>query len=375
MFRNFFDGFLVDLGELEGDYRFAQLKSDIKQSLLQMFIIAISILALLGVDAVLFKDYPELFRSMVIWRVGYVLVTILFGAAVYRAEKVRIYDRLMLGWMFFTVLFFLLFNFTRPANYVTTAFDIIVLFAIYLLSPLRIKYTVALAIGFSLGTIYIDHVIKTGMDWAALSVSAYALFIANLLGLISVLQIQSYRRKSFKAYIEEKDAREMVAYLANIDPLTKSLTRRQFMNISESEFRRFLRYHRALSILILDADRFKVINDTYGHHAGDLVLRSLSLVAMEQKRAQDTFGRLGGEEFGLLMPETHIEQALVVAERIRHVWEKSPVNLDGELITSTISIGLAEALETDHSIEDIMRRADRLLYKAKESGRNQVATK
>ncbi|HSQ38715.1 MAG TPA: GGDEF domain-containing protein, partial [Anaerolineales bacterium] len=191
-------------------------------------------------------------------------------------------------------------------------------------------------------------------------------------GWISVLQMQTYRRKSFQAFIDEKDAKEMVAYLANIDPLTKSLTRRQFLSIAESEFRRFQRYHRPLSIMILDADRFKKINDTYGHHAGDLALRSLSLVAMEQKRAQDTFGRLGGEEFALLLPETPLDRAVVVAERIRLVWEASPVNLDGHLIRSTMSIGVAEAASTDESLEDLLRRADRLLYKAKQSGRNRV---
>ena len=144
------------------------------------------------------------------------------------------------------------------------------------------------------------------------------------------------------------------------------------MNIAENEFLRFQRYHRPLSILILDADHFKQINDTYGHHAGDIALRSLSLVTMEQKRAQDTFGRLGGEEFGLLMPETTLDQALVVAERVRHMWDSSPVNLDGELIRSTMSIGVAGALSTDRSFEDLLRRADRMLYKAKKSGRNRI---
>ena len=211
-----------------------------------------------------------------------------------------------------------------------------------------------------------------GDDPILLSIAVLAQTVAHVLGWISTLQTQTYRRKFFQAYIDEKDAKEMVAYLANIDPLTKSLTRRQFMNIAESEFRRFQRYRRPLSILILDADRFKRINDTYGHHAGDLALRSLSLVAMEQKRAQDTFGRLGGEEFGLLMPETTLDNAVVVAERIRHTWEASPVNLDGELIRSTMSIGAAEALSEDRSLEDILRRADRMLYKAKESGRNRV---
>jgi len=156
--------------------------------------------------------------------------------------------------------------------------------------------------------------------------------------------------------------------------LTKSLTRRHFFSIAESEFMRFARYRRPLSVLVLDADRFKIINDTHGHHAGDIVLRSLSLVAMEQKRAQDTFGRLGGEEFGLILPETALAQAKVVADRIQTMWEQTPSNMDGMLIHSTVSIGVAEARSDDKTFDDVLRRADIMMYKAKDLGRNRVMT-
>jgi len=372
LFKTVFGDVLTDLGDMEGDYRVSQLRSDITHSLLYMTIISLSGLAMLWVDALLFDDRPNLLMYMVIGRVVFVLVTIAFGIALYKTSKVRVYDRLTFAWISFVCIVMLLFNFTRPADYLSTSFDIIVPFAIYILSPLKVKQTVALAVGYSLGTLYVYHFVKFGVDPIVLTVATTAQFIVHVLGLSSLVQIQSYRRKSYQAFIDEKDAKEMVAYLANIDPLTKSLTRRQFMSIAESEFKRYTRYHRPLSILILDADRFKKINDTYGHHAGDLALRSLSLVAMEQKRAQDTFGRLGGEEFGLLMPETALDNALVVAERIRKTWEQSPVNLDGELIHSTMSIGLAEAVPEDQSLEDLFRRADRMLYKAKAGGRNKV---
>jgi len=370
-----FGNLLIDLGNLEGDYRVSQLKSDITQSLLYMVIVSISNLALLRVDALLFHDRPGMFMYMVLCRFGYVLVTAAFGVAVYKTDKVRVFDRLAFGWIFLTVVFSLMFNFTRPANYLSTSFDIIIPFAIYILAPLKFRQTILLAGIYSLATLYVYHFLKVGVEPITLTVATSAQFIIHVLGVTAGLQIQSYRRRSYQAFIDEKDAKEMVAYLANIDPLTKSLTRRQFMNIAESEFKRYARYHRPLSILILDADRFKKINDTYGHHAGDLALRSLSLVAMEQKRAQDTFGRLGGEEFGLLMPETTLDNAIIVAERIRKSWEGSPVNLDGELIHSTISIGVAEAIPDDESLEDLLRRADRMLYKAKDTGRNRVEAK
>lgn len=372
MIKRIFGDIQTDLGNLEGDYRVAHLRADISQSILYMFIISVSTLLMLIVDAFVFNNNPHLLLLMVLFRIGYAIVTVATGIVIYRTTRVRNYDRWIFAWILFTIIFMLLISYTRPANYISAPFDVIIPFAIYLLSPLKIKQTFALALAFSLGALYVDFFYKSGVDYILLDTFTFAQVIVHVLGVSFSLQLHSYRRKSFKAFIDEKDAKEMVAYLANIDPLTKSLTRRQFMNIAESEFHRFQRYHRPLSILILDADHFKDINDTHGHHAGDLALRSLSLVAMEQKRAQDTFGRLGGEEFGLLMPETTLDKAIVVAERIRQAWNDSPVNLDGELIHSTMSVGVAEADSEDKSLEDILRRSDRMLYKAKEAGRNRV---
>lgn len=371
MIKRFFSEILINLGELEGDYRVFHLKNDIAQTTLALIITMISVLAMLRVDAILFKDRPGSFIWLVAYRGGFVLVTLLVMLLILRTKRVRIYDRLVFAWILLMILFFVPFNFTRPANYLTSAFEIIIPFSIYVLSPLKLKQNVALALGFTVARLSVDYFFKIGASPFILN-AALAQVIVHTLGLGSALQIQTYRRKSFKAYVMEKDAKEMVAYLANIDPLTKSLTRRQFFNIAESEFLRYWRYHRPLSILILDTDDFKNINDTHGHHAGDIVLRSLSLVILEQKRAQDTYGRLGGEEFGLLLPETNLEQARIVAERIQKIWEQTPSNMDGEMIYSTVSIGGAEAAYEDKSFDDVLRRADKMLYKAKEGGKNRV---
>jgi len=372
MFRNLFSQTLINLQDLEGDYRVFNLQIDKAQSILGMLIAGVSIFGLLVIDMLFFKDHPRLFQWMVIFRGSYVVFTVVMMFLIARADKVRAFDRLILGWLSVTLLFLLFTNFTRPANYVTTTFDIIIVFAIYVLSPLKFQTNALLNLGFAIGTLYIDHFMKTGVDVIALDVATASQIVVQVLGLGSALQIQSYRRKSFKAFMDERDAKEMVAYLANIDPLTKSLTRRHFFSIAESEFMRFTRYHRPLSVLVMDADTFKEINDTHGHHAGDIVLRSLSLVAMEHKRAQDTFGRLGGEEFGLILPETRLEQAIVVAERIRQMWEQTPSNMDSVMIHSTVSIGVAQVQDADKTFDDILRRADLMMYKAKEQGRNRV---
>ncbi|HLF75523.1 MAG TPA: diguanylate cyclase [Anaerolineales bacterium] len=372
MTKRFFDEILIDLGELEGDYRAFFLKNDVEQSILSLIIAILSVLTMLRADFFLFQDRPGLLVWLAASRIVFVLVTLIVILAIHRTNKVRTYDRLVSAWIVFMILFFVLSNFTRPANYLAIASEIIIPFSIYVLSPLRIKKNIALALSFTAATLFVAYFFKTEIDSLALNTTA-AQLIVHTLGLGSALQIQSYRRKSFKAYVQEKDAKEMVAYLANIDPLTKSLTRRQFFNIAETEFLRYTRYHRPLSMLVLDADDFKQVNDTYGHHAGDLVLRSLSLVILEQKRTQDTYGRLGGEEFGLLLPETNLEQARVVAERIRQMWEQTPSNMDGDLIYSTVSIGGTEAAHEDKGFDDILRRADRMMYKAKQGGKNQVS--
>lgn len=368
MLRRFF----VDLGETESDYRLFYLKDDVTQSILYIFIGIIGVLSMPGVDSLALRDQPDLFTWLIVYRGTFILISILVVAMLWKTSRSNVYDRIILGWLTFTVFFLLLFNFMRPPNFTTAIFDIIVIFAIYIFSPPKILYSILLAVGFSAGTIYIDQVYKAGFDPIALNTEMTTHLIAHALGFVAGVKIHSYRRKSFKAYMQEKDAKELVAYLANIDPLTKSLTRRHFFSMAESEYSRSLRYRRPLSMLVLDVDRFKNINDTYGHYAGDLVLRNLSLVVLEQKRAPDTFGRLGGEEFALLLPETNLIQAKTVAERIQKTWEQTPSTVEDRLIHSTVSIGVAEAGGEDRSFEDVLRRADGMMYKAKEAGRNRV---
>ena len=370
MTSRLFGEILVDLGELEGDYRAFHLRDDITQTILSLGIAMISILAMLRVDLILFAGQPSLFMRLVAYRVGFVALTLVAMHAMRQTHKARVFDRLVFAWIVLMILFFVGSSYTRQDSNLATG--IIIPFSIYVLSPLKIRQNIGLALAFTVATLTVDSLLRSGINPLALNGAAAAQLIVHALGLGSALQIQSYRRKSFKAYVQEKDAKEMVAYLASIDPLTKSMTRHQFFNIAETEFLRFARYHRPLSLLILDVDHFKRVNDTYGHHAGDVVLRSLSLIILEQKRAPDTYGRLGGEEFGLLLPETNLEQARIVAERIQRTCEMTPTNMDGEMIYSTVSIGGAEAADGDKTVDDVLRRADRMLYKAKEFGKNQV---
>ena len=153
------------------------------------------------------------------------------------------------------------------------------------------------------------------------------------------------------------------------DQLTKIDNRRILLEKLDDENNRFYRYHRPYSIVMIDIDHFKRINDTYGHLTGDEILSSLSKLIKDNIRQSDTFGRYGGEEFILLLPETTLEQAVAVAENLRETVENHNF-MESESIT--ISIGVADVIAELKNIEGLIEKADENLYRAKESGRNRV---
>jgi diguanylate cyclase (GGDEF)-like protein len=160
--------------------------------------------------------------------------------------------------------------------------------------------------------------------------------------------------------------------LAAIDPLTGISNRRQFESLARAELGRSQRYMRPLSLLMIDIDHFKQVNDRFGHEAGDRVLKFLANVLISAKRASDVVGRIGGEEFAILLPETSKEAALVIAERLRQLAQTCAPAIAGEKLDVTISIGVAAASIRTSGMETLCRQADQALYEAKRSGRNRV---
>jgi diguanylate cyclase (GGDEF)-like protein/PAS domain S-box-containing protein len=174
---------------------------------------------------------------------------------------------------------------------------------------------------------------------------------------------------------ERKLLEEELQRQAHLDYLTELPNRRNFMDRGEVELSRALRYDNRLSILMLDIDHFKQINDSFGHQAGDVVLKSLALTFQEVLRNVDIIGRLGGEEFAAVLPETGIEKATEVAERLREVISANGITLpEGININVTVSIGIAALLDKNSNIDVLLNEADKALYRAKQSGRNRVCT-
>jgi diguanylate cyclase (GGDEF)-like protein len=161
--------------------------------------------------------------------------------------------------------------------------------------------------------------------------------------------------------------REEFERLATKDSLTGALMRRAWNAAAQLEMDRCRRHGRDLSLVAMDLDHFKSINDTYGHQAGDKALVDFVERANTHLRRQDQLGRLGGEEFVMLLPETSAEEARVVAERIRQSTESTRTEP-----SYTVSMGIATLAAGDMSVQSLLARADAALYRAKADGRNRV---
>ena len=172
---------------------------------------------------------------------------------------------------------------------------------------------------------------------------------------------------------DRKFAEMELERLARTDVLTGVTNRRHFFELAEIEYQRFQRYKHPLTVMLLDIDHFKQVNDRYGHLAGDHVLRHIANECRKLLRGSDQFARYGGEEFISLLIETTHESAVETAERIRGQIEKSEIEFKGMAIPLTISIGLAFAEDDPNiNLEKMIDRADKALYQSKENGRNKV---
>jgi len=172
--------------------------------------------------------------------------------------------------------------------------------------------------------------------------------------------------------IENAELYKQVHRLSLTDGLTGLSNRRHFFDVAKVEFERTRRHGRPLSVAMFDIDRFKDLNDRWGHLAGDAVLREVARRVRDSVRAIDVTARYGGEEFVVLMPETDLAEALLVAERACRRVGESPVVEGGVTVATTVSVGVAEINEECASIEEVLKCADQALYAAKAAGRNRV---
>ena len=194
----------------------------------------------------------------------------------------------------------------------------------------------------------------------------------------SIFPIRNDKNEIQYICIAVHDVTELVAYeqklieMTKRDVLTGIYNRRYLEERMKDEFEKHTRYRRTLSLIVLDLDHFKGINDTCGHQYGDYILKSIVAIVKPCLRTVDVFARYGGEEFCCLLPETDIDAATRVAERLKDAVSAQEYFFQNTLIKVTISLGVAEACENTRTIDALFKNADDALYEAKKNGRNRV---
>lgn len=180
---------------------------------------------------------------------------------------------------------------------------------------------------------------------------------------------------SVALYLKQRSVNEIIYRQAITDELTQIHNRRSIFAILKQEMERAKRHNRPLSIVCFDIDHFKKINDTYGHQIGDRVLTLVTAIASEALRSEDSIGRIGGEEYLVILPETDIASAKLAAERLRRIIAQYDYSDIDAKINVTVSLGVTQYLGAEDRLEDAYQRTDDALYSAKADGRNQVKSK
>ncbi len=220
------------------------------------------------------------------------------------------------------------------------------------------------------------QVILAALTTAALISLVVSLVVVNIKRKVTLKELNiersSLEEKVAQRTQELKNETLKAKQLARTDPLTGLNNRRAFTEISKLVSKQSVRYSHPYCVLMIDIDHFKNVNDRYGHSTGDVVIRRIGSAIREGFRSTDIVGRIGGEEFSVILPETRLENATHIAEKLRINIECLVLYVENEKIKTTVSIGIAEYECNNDTIDIITKHADRALYKAKESGRNQL---
>jgi diguanylate cyclase (GGDEF)-like protein len=317
--------------------------------------------------ALIYVDYQVLGPGK--WLVGSILARGLFGvcsiaviARFKRRANVEDRDRILFLWSLLAAIFVLGANLTRFGNASDRTFSIWFILGNYFLLPNRAILKIIPALGFSIADAAILLFFTEGMSPPALVTSMVSLIAANAAGILLSVRLENSQRKRHQARILEERNRLQLIELATTDSLTGIFNRRRFIELGETEFNRYKRYGNTFSFIVFDINKFKSINDTYGHPAGDIVLQEFCALLTAMKRSIDIVGRLGGDEIGLILPGTNYKNARAAIQRINQACGKLVIRIFNHRLHISFSAGVAEVQPSDKSIDDLYRRADKRLY-------------
>ena len=364
-------------GRVGQEYRKAILQEDVNQARTVIAIVAVWVLGYIYADYLDLGSIQE-FYYLIVLRVIFFSASGMIFFIFARAKNVNFVDITVFMWSIALVILALLSNASREISSLENIMiHYILIIGFYLLIPNRLLFKFIPSFIVTVVDIYILITCMilgvTDFTGSTIFTSISTLVAINALGILSTTRLE-YRR--FKQYLVQKtlrDGRAQLKQLAITDSLTGILNRRGFLEAAQIEFDRSKRYKEPFAFAIIDLDKLKTVNDTFGHPAGDLALQRLVEIIKQEKRSSDTIGRLAGDEFGLLLPNTHSDQTLEFMSRIKNILTSSALKLPNEKQAQvSISAGVTEVKESDTTFDDIYRRADKALLIAKDHGRNKI---
>lgn len=357
------------LGGLEAEFRAEVLPQDIVRARIAVASVAVGFLLVALTDLWLAEAIVET-TSRVAGSAAFLMLSALVFRGLGSVKTPGALDGWLLGWQLTGVATVMAYR-SADLPAMGGATIVLLVFGSYTVLPCRLLFRFLPAVLLTAGDMLIERLVL-GVEPRVLLGSLLAYLFVHLAGISTAAGAQAVRRRQFTTRREDRRRREELEQRANTDGLTGVLRRNRWLELAEPELSRFLRHGRPFAVLIADLDYFKRINDAHGHLAGDEVLRQFAEMLRQQSRPFDLVGRIGGEEFGVLLPETDLVAAHEMADRIVRSCRELRVNLSGTEVGFTCSVGLTVAAGADRSITELLARADGAMYAAKVGGRDRV---
>lgn len=355
-------------------YRLYYLEADKRQVAAGMWFWVLGVASFLGIDYTLFGTTPFFFFMLFLRILYVVLVLVGIHYLLPRAQSPRAFDQLVFWWTMASVGISILVNVN--IGYISVQgllIDFVITLSFYAFVPNRSAIRLVAPLLMTFYDIFAAMFNQPPLSQSTFVIMLFSQFGVNFLGYSFSQRLHTFRRKEFRSHMDEEATRAELERLAATDPLTEVLNRRRIIALAADAFYRFRRYGRPFSVMLMDMDGFKTVNDTFGHQKGDAVLVQFSQIVAKEKRELDALGRMGGDEFCLILPETMPEAAGVLADRIIKnccEWDIA----QGQKVQVTVSIGISQVQAEDTSLDAVFARADAALYQSKHHGRNQWRT-
>lgn len=281
------------------------------------------------------------------------------------------FDRLALLWGLCSVLWNVLIHLSHGQNSpVDLMIALLCIFTLYMFLPNNFLSHILPPLTYTVAEMVYLYFTRETFSTGMVSAAALCLVAGNMVGIIFTVGWQAHRRREYIMHHQDAATRIELQRLASTDSLTGAYNRRRILEMAAEELYRYKRYGRPFSILLLDMDHFKRVNDTYGHQRGDMVLAGFVSAMQLEKRDADCIGRVGGDEFCMILPETQPDAAANVAGRILRRCQKILPDQDPSFDEITVSIGISQVHPEDETLDPLFARADQALYQAKDVGRN-----